>query len=261
MKRLLLEALFADDCALMAHNVHHLQVIVNELSEAAKKELTISLSKTEVLLQPTPATLPQQPCITSDGTQVKNVESFKYLGSTTSNYETLYREITARIQKASQASSRRRVKLLQHNEPRSSREGRYYQHQGYGPHSPITLDCSHVIRTEESRIPCQLCYGELSQSRRKQGRPKKRYCIRTTSNGQEFKRRIWRPPQPIDLDGERLSRALLENSTTTTAYESQQLRIARNTRSVPVCVPQTLDFRATCMTTVDSCSFQLQLMV
>ena len=85
MKRLLLEELFADDCALMAHNVHHLQVIVNELSEAAKKELTISLRKTEVLLQPTPATHPQQPCIAIDGTQVKNVESFKYLLSTTVN--------------------------------------------------------------------------------------------------------------------------------------------------------------------------------
>ena len=28
LERLLLEALFADDCALIAHNVHHLQVIV-----------------------------------------------------------------------------------------------------------------------------------------------------------------------------------------------------------------------------------------
>ena len=92
----------------MAHNVHYLQVIVNELSEAAKKELTISLKKTEVLLQPTPATHPQQPCIAIDGTQVKNVESFKYLLSTTFNYETLYRESTARIQKASQVSSRQR---------------------------------------------------------------------------------------------------------------------------------------------------------
>lgn len=126
----------------MAHNVHYLQVIVNELSEAAKKELTISLRKTEVLLQPTPATHPQQPCIAIDGTQVKNVESFKYLLSTTFNYETLYRESTARIQKASQVSSRLRIKVLQHNEPRGSRGGRYYQHRGYGPHSPITLDWS-----------------------------------------------------------------------------------------------------------------------
>ena len=77
-ERLLLEALFADDCALMAHNEHHLQVIVDVFYEAAKHfGLTISLSKTEALLQPAPATRPQQPCITIDGTQLKNVESFK----------------------------------------------------------------------------------------------------------------------------------------------------------------------------------------
>lgn len=76
--------------------------------------LTISLSKTEVLLQPAPATLPQQPCITIDRTQLKNVESFKYLGSTTTNDGTLDREITAMIQKASQAFGRLRIKVLLH---------------------------------------------------------------------------------------------------------------------------------------------------
>lgn len=30
LERLLLEALLADDCAIIAHNVHHLQVIVDE---------------------------------------------------------------------------------------------------------------------------------------------------------------------------------------------------------------------------------------
>ena len=82
LERLLLEALFADGCAIMAHKEHHLQVIVDKFSEAAKTfGLTISITKTEVLLQPAPATLPQQPCITIDGTKLKNVESFKYLGS------------------------------------------------------------------------------------------------------------------------------------------------------------------------------------
>ncbi|XP_068716868.1 uncharacterized protein [Montipora capricornis] len=102
LERSLVEALFADDCALMAHNVHHLQVIVDVFSEAAKHlGLTIRLSKTEVLLQLAPATRLQQPCITIDGTQLQNVESFKYLWSTISNEGTLDREITNRIQKAS----------------------------------------------------------------------------------------------------------------------------------------------------------------
>ena len=82
-----------------------------------------------------------------------------------------------------------------------------------------------------------------------------------TSNGQEFNRRNWRPPQPIDLYGERLS-----NSSTTAACVLQQLGIvvkeqrtpqsqpvAHHTRSVAVCVPRTLDFRATVyVSTVDT---------
>ena len=82
----------------MAQNVHHMQVIVDVFSEAAKHfGLTSSVSKTEVLLQPAPATRPQKPCITIDGTQLKNVESVKYLGSIISNDGTLDREITTRM--------------------------------------------------------------------------------------------------------------------------------------------------------------------
>ena len=114
LKRLLLEALFADDCALMAYNEHHLQVVVDKCFEAASKfGLTISLSKTEAFFQTAPATSSQQPCITIDGTQLKNVESFKYLGSTISSDGTLGREITARIQKASHAFGSLRTKVLQ----------------------------------------------------------------------------------------------------------------------------------------------------
>ena len=91
-----------------------------------------------------------------------------------------------------------------------------------------------------------------------------------TSNGQEFNRRNWRLPQPIDLDDERLSRELLETSSSTTACILQQLGVAvkeqprlqsqpvaHHARSVAVCVPRTLDFRATCVSTVDTCSFPL----
>ena len=83
LKRLLIEALFADDSTLMAHIELHLQVIVGTLYEAVTTfGLTISLSKTEILLQPAQGTHPQQPCIIIDDTQLKIVESFKYLGST-----------------------------------------------------------------------------------------------------------------------------------------------------------------------------------
>ena len=49
------EALFADDCALMAHKPGDLQAMLNSFSEASKQfGLTISLGKTEVLFQRAP---------------------------------------------------------------------------------------------------------------------------------------------------------------------------------------------------------------
>lgn len=85
-ERLITEALFADDCALMAHQENHLQTIVDRFSIATKLfGLTISLSKTEVLYQPAPGSAVDQPCITIDGTQLLNVTTFKYLGSAISS--------------------------------------------------------------------------------------------------------------------------------------------------------------------------------
>jgi hypothetical protein len=127
MKRLILEALFADDCALLAHQESHLQAIVDKFSVAAKLfGLTISLGKTEVLLQPAPYSDPQLPCITIDGTQLKNVDTFKYLGSTISSDCTLDKEIAARIQKASQALGRLRTKVMQHRDIRLSTKLKVY---------------------------------------------------------------------------------------------------------------------------------------
>ena len=57
LEKLILEALFADDCALMAHKENHLQVIVDRFADAARLfGLTISLGKTEALVQPAPNT-------------------------------------------------------------------------------------------------------------------------------------------------------------------------------------------------------------
>ena len=56
IKRLILEALFADDGALLAHSEADLQAAVNKLAEATHLfGLTISIKKMEVLHQPSPA--------------------------------------------------------------------------------------------------------------------------------------------------------------------------------------------------------------
>ena len=48
LKRLIVEALFADDCTLLAHQENHLQTIANRFSEASKLfGLTINLGKLE----------------------------------------------------------------------------------------------------------------------------------------------------------------------------------------------------------------------
>ena len=103
----------------MTHQENHQQTVVDRFSEASKLlGLTISLGKTEVLLQPAPNSARPQPCITIDGTQQKNVDSFRYLGSTISSDGPLDKEIAARIQKASQALGRLRAKVLQHKDIR-----------------------------------------------------------------------------------------------------------------------------------------------
>ncbi|XP_076442822.1 uncharacterized protein LOC143281498 [Babylonia areolata] len=67
LEKLILEALFADDCALTTHKENHLQVIVDHFVKASKLfGLTISLGKTEVLVQAAPNTAKRQPAITID---------------------------------------------------------------------------------------------------------------------------------------------------------------------------------------------------
>ena len=71
-----LEALFADDFALLAHKKSHHQP---------------------------PVTTTHVPTVSVNGTQLKAVETFKYLGSTILNDESLTKEINTRICKSSQA--------------------------------------------------------------------------------------------------------------------------------------------------------------
>ena len=93
--------LFADDCALAALSEPDLQELASCLSTAAKAfGLTISLKKTEVMLQPKPGITLPEPSIVIEGTTLKNVESFTYLGSCLSSTCSMDKEVSNRLAKA-----------------------------------------------------------------------------------------------------------------------------------------------------------------
>ena len=116
LNSLIQEALFADDCALMAHKPGDLQAMLNSFSDASKQfGLSISLEKTEVLFQRAPNSVAPQPAIFIDDVELKVVDSFKYLGSMISVDGSLDKEIAYRISKASQALGRLRNRLLNHH--------------------------------------------------------------------------------------------------------------------------------------------------
>ena len=98
----------------MAHKKKDLQVVIDCFAQVSQLfGTTISLGKTVVLLQAAPHTTKQQPSNSIVGTELKCMDTLKYLGSTTSSDGSLDTEITARIQKASQALGHHRVKVLQ----------------------------------------------------------------------------------------------------------------------------------------------------
>ena len=96
--------LFADDCALAAHSEVDLQELADCFATAAKSfGLTVSIKKTEVLRQLAPNTARPPPNITMDGNALKNVDTFKYLGSCINSAANLDDEVLCHISRASQA--------------------------------------------------------------------------------------------------------------------------------------------------------------
>ena len=114
IERLVHDALFADDCALIAHMEPDLQIIDRFTDAARLFGLTISLSKTEVMHQLAPGTSAPPPTVSIEGTELKVVEQFKYLGSTISCDGSLDKEIAQRISKASQSLGRLRTRVMNH---------------------------------------------------------------------------------------------------------------------------------------------------
>ena len=107
-RQFLLELMFADDMGLACHTVPAMQRVCDRLHRAVTKYgLTISLGKTEFMAQFAPvevdgvrAAPPPPPVITIDGTALKTVPQFVYLGGKLANDGTLDAEIAVRIQRA-----------------------------------------------------------------------------------------------------------------------------------------------------------------
>ncbi|XP_076042061.1 uncharacterized protein LOC143025963 [Oratosquilla oratoria] len=256
-EKLILEALFADDCALMAHKESDLQLIVDKFAEGARLfGLTISLGKTEVLFQPAPTSTSQPPSIFIEGTQLKNAKEFKYLGSTISNDGSLDKEISTRICKASQAHSRLRTRVLNQRNVRLSTKLKMYRAvvltsllYGCESWTLVTnlevLDraemtsieamvlksqlrwVGHVIRMDNHRLPKQLWYGELSSGKRNTGRPRKRLkdCVKTHLTHTNI------PPKKLETEA--LDRPQWRSITlqAQTVFEDQRRENARKARA------------------------------
>ena len=98
---LITNLLYTDDYALVAHSLADIQHIKTRFAEAAKQfGLTISLKKTEVLLQPKPHSTYTRPVVQINNTNLNTVGNICYLGSISSQ-NAMVDEIRARIRKSS----------------------------------------------------------------------------------------------------------------------------------------------------------------
>ena len=107
LERLILDLLFADDAALVAHTERALQRITTCFADASRLfGLEVSLKKTEVLHQPAPHEDDHQPHITIGNTELKTTQQFTYLGCTISSDARVDKEIDNRLSKANSSFGR-----------------------------------------------------------------------------------------------------------------------------------------------------------
>ena len=125
---LIVELLFADDCALLAHTQEALQYIVKRFAEAAKAfGFTISLKKTEVLHQSPPGGVYSPPQINIEGTSLNSVEHFTYLVSVISNDVTVNKDLDKRRTRASSSFGRLHKRVWQNHSLRLSTKIQVYR--------------------------------------------------------------------------------------------------------------------------------------
>ncbi|CAH1266354.1 Hypp3340 [Branchiostoma lanceolatum] len=128
LEELILDLLFADDCALLAHTEEALQTVVNHFAEACKAfGLTISLKKTEVMYQKPPRGTYTPPQISIDGQSLNAVEHFTYLGSVISNDATVTKDVDSRLGKACSSFGRLQKRVWKNHSLRLSTKIQVYR--------------------------------------------------------------------------------------------------------------------------------------
>ena len=104
--------LFADDSALATHTEEDLQQLMDRLLHACKEfGLTISIKKTNIMGQD----VVMPPSINIDNVILEVVDSFTYLGSTSTSNLSLYAKINARIAKAAAIMSKLNRRVWSNN--------------------------------------------------------------------------------------------------------------------------------------------------
>ena len=106
------DLLYADDCALLAHSEADAQHLFDRFYTAASRfGLTVSLKKTEVMLQPHNRSSFISPSITAGDVKLPVVDKFCYLGCILTSDAKADEDINSRIAKASAAFGRLRNRL------------------------------------------------------------------------------------------------------------------------------------------------------
>ena len=101
------DLLFADDCALVAHSQDAAQELFDRFAGSAHRfGLTVSLKKTEVMLQPSDRKSCSAPVIRACDTDIKAVDGFCYIESVLSSEANIDNDVSARLSKASAAFGR-----------------------------------------------------------------------------------------------------------------------------------------------------------
>ena len=99
---LIRELLYADNCTLACLSEEDTQQLTDCFTQLAIHfGLTISIKKTEVLLQPKLGTIPTVPAVKVGQNKLKVVDEFRYLGGTISSNCSIDADITSQIAKAS----------------------------------------------------------------------------------------------------------------------------------------------------------------